>query len=62
MPSIKCESCSFRAMYDRNPKSFLGRLWHWHASWCPGWRGYMRSLSDEQRIELAEKCDLKKYK
>ena len=62
MPAIKCESCAFRAKYDRNPKSLLGRLWRWHTSWCPGWRGYMRSLPDTQRRELAERYDLKKYK
>ena len=62
MPSIKCESCAFRARYDRNRKSILGRLWRWHASWCPGWRGYMRSLPEEQRAELAQKYDMKKYK
>ena len=62
MPAIKCESCAFRAKYDRNPRSILGRLWRWHAAWCPGWRGYMRSLSEEQRTELAERYHLKKYK
>lgn len=62
MSTPKCESCAFRAKYDRNPNSLLGRLWRWHTSWCPGWRGYMRSLSAEQRRELADKYDLKRYK
>ena len=44
------------------PKSILGRIWRWHAGWCPGWKKYMRSLPDEKRIELAEKYDMKKFK
>ena len=58
----KCEQCAFRARYDRDPQSFLGRLWRWHVGWCPGWNGYMRSLPPEERGRLAEKYDLKKYK
>jgi hypothetical protein len=54
-----CENCSFRARYDRNPKSFLGRIWRWHAGWCPGWRGYMRSLPEEERVRLAQRYKLK---
>lgn len=61
MVKLGCKSCSLRAQYDANPKSWLGRLWRWHAGWCPGWRWYMRSLPAEQRIELARKYDLKKY-
>lgn len=62
MGGYKCEKCGFRAKYDRNPRSFLGRLWKWHASWCPGWNRYMLFLSDEERIKLAEKYELKKFK
>jgi hypothetical protein len=62
MSDIKCETCSFRAKYDHNPKSILGRIWKWHAGWCPGWKAYMASLPEEDRIRLAEKYDLKKYK
>ena len=57
-----CKNCNFRAKYDKKPKSFLGRLWRWHAGWCPGWKKYMRSLPDQERIELAEKYDMKKFK
>ena len=56
-----CETCAFRAKYDKNPKSLLGRLWRWHAGWCPGWKKYITSLPDEQRRELAERYRLKKY-
>ncbi len=61
MAESNCPTCSFRARYDRNPKSVLGRIWRWHAKFCPGWKAYMHSLPDEQRLELAEKYNLKKY-
>ena len=35
---------------DNNPKSFLGRIWRWHTTWCPGWKAYMKSLPDEERM------------
>ena len=56
-----CETCGFRAKYDANPKSLLGRLWRWHAGWCPGWKQYITSLPEEKRIDLAKKYDLKKF-
>jgi len=59
---MACENCGFRARYDSNPKSLLGRLWRWHAMWCPGWKKYMRSLPSEERIRLAEQYDLQKYR
>jgi len=61
MAKHNCETCAFRAKYDRNPKSLLGRIWRWHAGWCPGWKAYMRSLENEKRIELAVKYDMRKY-
>jgi len=56
-----CETCGFRAKYDANPKSFLGRLWRWHAGFCPGFKGYITSLPDDQRVELAKQYGMKKY-
>jgi len=56
-----CENCKFRATYDKNPKSILGRIWRWHAGWCPGFKGYITSLPDEQRIEIANRYSLEKY-
>ena len=56
-----CDTCSFRAKYDRNPKSLLGRLWRWHAGWCPGWKAYMTSIPDQDRQALARRYNLKKY-
>ncbi|MHC4777171.1 MAG: hypothetical protein ACYTFG_01200 [Planctomycetota bacterium] len=61
MSQHDCEECGFRARYDDNPRSILGRIWRWHAGWCPGWKGYMSSLSDEKRIQLAEKYGMKKF-
>jgi len=56
-----CDTCSFRAKYDNNPKSFLGRLWRWHAGWCPGWKAYMTSRPEQERQALARKYQLKKF-
>jgi hypothetical protein len=53
-----CATCSFRAKYDDNPRSILGRLWRWHATFCPGWRDYMRSLPDDEQRELIERYSL----
>ncbi|MCD4769026.1 MAG: hypothetical protein K8R35_02520 [Bacteroidales bacterium] len=58
MDDHNCENCGFRAKYDNNPKSFLGRLWRWHTSWCPGWKAYIKSLSDDERIKLADRYNL----
>jgi hypothetical protein len=60
MADHNCMNCSFRAKYDNNPKSFLGRIWRWHAGWCPGWKAYMKSLADLERDELIEKYHLKR--
>jgi len=57
-----CNKCSFRAKYDNNPQSFLGRLWRWHIKYCPGWKRYIKSLPDEERVKIAEKYDMEKYK
>ena len=62
MAKHNCEKCGFRAKFDNNPKSLLGRLWKWHIGFCPGWKGYITSLPSDERIALAEKYDLKKYK
>jgi len=58
MPEPKCATCSFRAKYDRNPKSLLGRLWRWHIPWCPGWKAYMKSLPEDQKTGLMIKYGL----
>ena len=60
MADLNCKNCSFRAKYDNNPKSFLGRIWRWHAGWCPGWKAFLKSLTDSEKNELIEKYNLKK--
>lgn len=61
MTSPNCATCAFRAKYDNNPRSILGRIWRWHANWCPGWKSYMNSLADGERLAVAKKYDMKKY-
>jgi len=47
-----CPQCPFRQRYDKNPKSLLGRFWRWHINFCPGWKAYINSLSEEEQKEL----------
>lgn len=54
-----CETCPMRAKYDKKPKSLLGRFWRWHINFCPGWKGYINSLEEENRLALKEKYNLK---
>jgi hypothetical protein len=55
-PDMKrCEKCWFRARYDNNPQSILGRIWKWHIGWCPGWKAYSKSLEYEGRKRLSER-------
>jgi len=54
MAKLMCEKCWFRGRYDHNPTSLLGKFWRWHAGWCPGWRGYMRSLPEDEKQRLAD--------
>ena len=53
-----CATCSFRAKYDEKPKSFLGRVWRWHANFCPGWKASMKSLPDDEKKTIAEKYNV----
>jgi len=50
-----CEDCSFRAKYDNNPKSFLGRFWKWHIKWCPGWKSYIKSLPESEKKAILDR-------
>ncbi len=61
MAGENCTACGFRKKYDDNPRSILGRFWRFHANWCPGWKAYMFSLPEEQRVRLADRYNLKKY-
>ncbi len=46
-----CADCRWRARAEAAPRSFLGRLWHWHTRWCPGWKAYQRSLATSQQTD-----------
>ncbi|PIP47150.1 MAG: hypothetical protein COZ70_11920 [Deltaproteobacteria bacterium CG_4_8_14_3_um_filter_51_11] len=45
----RCTGCPLRKRHDKNPGSVLGRLWRWHTRWCPGWKGYLKSLPEAER-------------
>ena len=49
MSDKPCTVCPLRKKFEARPRSLLGRLWYWHTRICPGWKGYMKSLSDEER-------------
>ena len=57
MSVAPCANCMMKSRYEQKPRSILGRLWRWHTKWCPGWKSYMRSLSDEERREVQRKLD-----
>ena len=54
-----CGKCFFRARYDRNPRSLLGRLWRWHIGWCPGWKRWFRAQPEAEREELRRRYKLR---
>jgi len=54
-----CVSCPRRKYYDKNPKSFGGKLWRWHINWCPGFSGYMKSLDEATFKEVQVKYQWK---
>lgn len=60
MVQHNCATCPIRAKYDKNPISLIGRLWRWHINFCPGWKGYISSLDEEDRLFLKDKYQLKK--
>ncbi len=60
MAQHNCEDCPIRAKYDKAPKSLIGRFWRWHISFCPGWKGYIKSLDEEKKQLMKERYNLKK--
>ena len=60
MAAINCEQCAWRAKYDNNPKSLLGKLWLWHTKICPGWKMYLQSLDQEMREKMYTKYGYRK--
>lgn len=61
MAKHTCANCGLRAKYDHAPKSLIGRLWRWHANWCPGWKKYMHALPDEERTRIARHYQMRKF-
>jgi len=57
----QCENCKFRARYDQQPNSLLGKLWRWHINFCPGWKGYFTAQTEEKKEKLRTKYNFKKY-
>ncbi|MGC9195881.1 MAG: hypothetical protein ACP5IL_10560 [Syntrophobacteraceae bacterium] len=55
-----CGNCWFRAKYDDNPGSLIGRLWKWHTNWCPGWKSYIKSLPENEKNRILEKYGSRK--
>ncbi len=53
-----CEECKLRAKHDKDPKSFVGKFWRWHINFCPGWKGYMKSLDETKKEEVVNKYQL----
>lgn len=56
---MACDNCKIRAQYDKNPKSLIGRFWHFHTKFCPGFKKYFNNLSAEQQEEMRKRYDLK---
>ncbi len=51
---MRCANCPMRAKYDKAPKSLGGRIWRWHINFCPGWKGYLAAMDEEERKAVCE--------
>lgn len=58
MKKHQCENCKMRAKYDKSPNSMIGKMWRWHIGFCPGWKGYMKSLDTDQKSRITTKYDI----
>ena len=56
-----CETCKFRAQYDKRPESLPGRIWRWHINFCPGWKAYFTHQDEATKAALREKYKFTKY-
>ncbi|WP_041273054.1 hypothetical protein [Desulforapulum autotrophicum] len=61
MKEHSCEKCGFRAKFDNNPSSFMGRLWRWHTTWCPGWKRYVESMPEDDQMAIVDKYGEKRF-
>ena len=50
-----------RAKHDARPTSLVGRFWRWHINFCPGWKAYFNSLSDDEKDGIMQKYNVTKY-
>jgi hypothetical protein len=50
-----CADCTIRKNYDKDPSSLMGRMWKWHIQYCPGWKAYVSSLSEQERKLIEER-------
>ena len=39
----------------------MGRFWRWHINFCPGLKGYFKSLSPDEQNEIRKKYNFDKY-
>lgn len=60
MPEHTCDKCGFKAKFDNDPSSFIGRIWRWHIAWCPGWKKYMDSLPEDEQLGFVDKYGIKR--
>ena len=37
------------------------KFWRWHINFCPGWKAYFTSQSEEKKGELRTKYNFQKY-
>ena len=56
---MACANCKIRAQYDTTPTPRIWRCWRFHINFRPGWKAYLKSLSEEERIAIKEKYGLK---
>ena len=61
MIQYPCETCKFRAQYDKKPQSILGKVWRWHINFCPGWKAYFTHQDDAKQAALREDYHFTKY-
>ncbi len=61
MAKHNCPQCPMRQKYDRDPQALISRFWRWHINFCPGWKGYFNSLSEEEKLAIREKYNFTKY-
>jgi hypothetical protein len=44
----RCARCPLRQNAEEKPNSLMGRFWHWHTTWCPGWKTYQEYLAKQE--------------